>query len=85
MFSKICENTRLKDTINFKKTEQINSESPKIECKCLNIDNYKQSNWPTPLLRSQSNFTCSYNFFLVRPKHRSMEVKYQKNYEKIRS
>ena len=39
MFSKICQNTRLKDTINFKKTEQINSESPKIECKCLNIDN----------------------------------------------
>lgn len=68
MFSKICENTRLRDTINFKKTEQINIELQKIECKCLNRDNYKQSNWPTPLLRSQSNFTCSYNFFLVRPK-----------------
>ena len=44
MFSKICENTRLKDTINFKKTEQINNELPNIECKCLNTDNYKQSN-----------------------------------------
>ena len=69
MFSKICENTRLRDTINFKKTEQINSVLPKSKCKCLNIDNDKQSNWPTPLLRSESNFPCSYNFFLVRPKH----------------
>lgn len=43
MFSKICKNTRLKDTINFKKTEQINNELPNIECKCLNTDNYKQS------------------------------------------
>ena len=44
MFSKICENTRLKDTINFKKTEQINIVLLKSKCKCLNTDNYKQSN-----------------------------------------
>ena len=34
------------------------------------------------ILRSESNFSFSYNFFLVRPKNQFREVKYQKNSEK---
>ena len=33
------------------------------------------------ILRSESNFSFSYNFFLVRPKNQFSEVKYQ---EKLR-
>ena len=37
------------------------------------------------ILRSESNFSFSYNFFLVRPKNQFREVKYQKSNEKKRS